>query len=54
VKKTQSRVAVAKTRGQSWNSEKERPPLEAVTGVLVKTVIEETSVCVCVTIKCNV
>jgi hypothetical protein len=52
VKKTQSRAAVAKTRVQFWNSEEEeRPPLEASTRVLVKAVIEETSVCV--TIKCK-
>jgi hypothetical protein len=42
-------VAVAEGRGQFGNPEQaEHTPLEAVTRCLMKTVTEDTSVCLCV------
>jgi hypothetical protein len=51
----QSRIAVAEAWGQFGNSG-ELPPLEAVSGRLVKTVTEDIglSSCACVGVTCEV
>jgi hypothetical protein len=44
-----SRVAIAEPRGQFGNpDERGRPPLEAVTRAFVKTMTDDSGVCVCV------
>lgn len=45
-------VAMSEARGQFTNPEKrEHPPLEAVSREMVKTVTEDT--CVCITVICK-
>jgi hypothetical protein len=52
---SQSRISVAEAWGQFRNAEERKHSLlEVVTSRLVKTMTENTSVCMCVTVNCKV